>query len=149
MDFNNPTVYTIGFGKKSAKLFFTLLRANNIGKVIDVRLNNVSQLAGFSKKNDLSFFLEELCNCRYEHRPNWAPTKDLLDRYKKKRVSWAEYEMEFIRIIQDRDILNTIKLDTIVNSCLLCSEPTPEQCHRRLLAEHIQLKFPDVRIVHL
>jgi Uncharacterized conserved protein len=149
MDFNNPTVYTIGFGKKSAKQFFTLLRANNIGKVIDVRLNNVSQLAGFSKKNDLSFFLEELCNCRYEHRPNWAPTKDLLDRYKKKRVSWAEYEMEFIRIIQDRDILNTIKLDTIVNSCLLCSEPTPEQCHRRLLAEHIQLKFPDVRIVHL
>ena len=145
----STTVYTIGFGQKSAKDFFTLLRINKVSKVIDVRLNNVSQLAGFTKKDDLAFFLKELCQCKYEHRPNWAPTKDLLDRYKSKKTSWSEYEVEFLRIIQSRNIMANIELGLVANSCLLCSEPTPEQCHRRLLAEQIRVKLPTVKIVHL
>ena len=151
MDINktHPIVYTIGFGKKSAKVFFSLLRANKINKLIDVRLNNVSQLAGFTKKDDLAFFLKELCQCKYEHRPDWAPTKDLLDRYKNKITSWNEYEIEFLKIIYHRNIISNTELSSIVNSCLLCSEPTPEQCHRRLLAEQIRVRYPNVKIVHL
>ena len=151
MDINKtqPIVYTIGFGKKSAKVFFSLLRTNKINKLIDVRLNNVSQLAGFTKKDDLAFFLEELCQCKYEHRPNWAPTKELLDRYKSKMISWNEYETEFFKIIKNRNIIANIELFSIANSCLLCSEPTSEQCHRRLLAEQIRVRYPNIKIVHL
>ena len=141
--------YTIGFGGKRAEVFFNLLRKSRVHKLIDVRLNNVSQLAGFTKKADLAFFLREICQCDYEHRPNWAPTKELLDGYKSKKISWDEYMAQFSRIIQTRGIMENLELSSVVGSCLLCSEPTPEHCHRRLLAEQIKVKFPNIKIIHL
>lgn len=142
-------IYTIGFGQKSAKCFFGLLRDNGVRKVIDVRLNNVSQLAGFTKKKDLEFFLAEICQCDYEHIAQWAPTKELLDGYKKKQISWNDYEENFFQIMKKRDALESVDTLRISNSCLLCSEPTPERCHRRLLAELLKTKFPLLEIIHL
>ena len=145
----NHKIYTIGFGQKNAKCFFGLLWANGIRKVIDVRLNNVSQLAGFTKKQDLEFFLAEICQCGYEHQAQWAPTKELLDSYKKKQISWNDYEKIFLQIMKKRNVLESVDALCISNSCLLCSEPTPERCHRRLLAEHLKTKFPSLEIIHL
>ena len=144
-----PRLYTIGFTKKTAETFFNLLRTNGIKKVIDVRLENTAQLAGFSKKDDLQFFLKEICQCGYEHRPNWAPTKDLLKRYQDKQTPWNDYETEFAGIMQARDAMANLELAAVEDCCLLCSEPTPEHCHRRLLAERIKMKFPNIRIIHL
>ena len=144
-----PRLYTIGFTKKTAETFFNLLRTNGIKKVIDVRLENTAQLAGFSKKDDLRFFLKEICQCGYEHRPNWAPTKKLLDGYKHNEIPWDEYVVQFSRIIQDRGLMENLELASLEDCCLLCSEPTPEHCHRRLLAERIKMKFPNIRIIHL
>ena len=88
-------IYTIGFTKKNAEKFFTLLKNNQVKKVIDVRLNNVSQLAGFAKRDDLIFFLREMCNCEYEHIPDLAPTEEILKPYKKGEISWENYEEKF------------------------------------------------------
>ena len=104
----NHKIYTIGFGQKNAKCFFGLLWANGIRKVIDVRLNNVSQLAGFTKKQDLEFFLAEICQCGYEHQAQWAPTKELLDSYKKKQISWNDYEKIFLQIMKKRNVLESV-----------------------------------------
>jgi len=146
---NNISLYTIGSGRKSAETFFTVLRQNNIKILLDVRLNNNSQLAGFSKKDDLIFFLRELCGCAYEHLPQWAPTKKILDEYKNKVISWTEYEEKFNEIIKARDITKYINKNTLNQACLLCSEATPEQCHRRLLAECFKMHFKNVKICHL
>ena len=145
-----PRLYTIGFTQKKAEVFFNLLRKSGVKKIIDVRLSNDSQLAGFAKRDDLRFFLKEICLCDYEHRPNWAPTKDLLDGFiKTKTITWNEYEIRFIRLMQDRNALANLELAAVEDSCLLCSEPTPEHCHRRLVAEQIKIKFPNIRIIHL
>jgi uncharacterized protein (DUF488 family) len=146
---NHTVVYTIGTGQKKAKDFFSLLRANKIRRIIDVRLNNVSQLAGFTKKHDLAYFLDELCQCAYEHRPDWAPTKDLLDRYKKKEISWSEYEIEFARIMAGRNIISKVDISSLDKSCLLCSEPKADQCHRKLLVEQIKSAYPAIEVIHL
>ena len=148
-DEKQPVLYTIGFTQKSAEQFFNLLRTSGVKKVIDVRLENTGQLAGFSKKDDLRFFLKEICQCGYEHRPNWAPTKDLLKRYQDKQTPWNDYETEFAGIMQARDAMANLELAAVEDCCLLCSEPTPEHCHRRLLAERIKMKFPNIRIIHL
>ena len=148
-DEKQPVLYTIGFTQKSAEQFFNLLRTSGVKKVIDVRLENTGQLAGFSKKDDLRFFLKEICQCGYEHRPNWAPTKDLLKRYQDKQTPWNDYETEFAGIMQARDAMANLELAAVEDCCLLCSEPTPEHCHRRLLAERIKMKFPNLRIIHL
>lgn len=144
-----PTIYTIGFAQKNAECFFNLLRDNHVCRVIDVRLNNLSQLAGFTKKDDLKFFLKELCQCDYEHRLQWAPTKDLLDCYKKKHISWNDYEVEFFKIVQRRNAMQFVDILSITNNCLLCSESKPDKCHRRLLAEYLKAMFPSLKIVHL
>jgi len=134
-------LFTIGFTKKSAKEFFELLTNNDIKKLIDIRLNNVSQLAGFSKGNDLKYFLKELCGIQYSHNVNLAPTKDILDDYKKKKITWSQYEKSFIDLLDHRnindDLINYLERE-IGGVCLLCSESTPENCHRRLVAEYIQ-----------
>lgn len=142
-------LFTIGFTKKNAKIFFSKIRNAGITKLIDIRLNNVSQLAGFAKRDDLIFFLNELCNCSYKHMPEFAPTKEILDAYKKKHIDWDEYVTRFSKLINERKIENKIRLEELNNVCLLCSEPTPEQCHRRLVAEYLQEKFGNIEIKHL
>lgn len=142
-------LYTIGFTKKNAKTFFSKLRNAGITKLIDIRLNNVSQLAGFAKKDDLIFFLKELCNCEYIHKPNWAPTKEILDAYKKKQIDWDEYVLRFSRLIKERKIENTLSGEELNGACLLCSEPTPEKCHRRLVSEYLKDNISDIEIIHI
>lgn len=143
------TLYTIGFTKKNAQAFFSKLQKAGVTKLIDIRLNNVSQLAGFAKRDDLIFFLRELCDCDYIHMPIFAPTKEILDAYKKKQIDWNEYVRRFSRLIKERTIEKKITAEELNNSCLLCSEPTPEQCHRRLVAEYFKEQFGDIEIKHL
>jgi uncharacterized protein (DUF488 family) len=148
---NMPKIqlYTIGFTKKNAQTFFSKLKKAGVVRLIDIRLNNVSQLAGFAKRDDLIFFLKELCNCEYRHIPDFAPTKEILDAYKKKKIDWAEYVRRFSKLIKDRKIEKEISAEDLNNSCFLCSEPTPEQCHRRLVAEYFKEKFGNIEIRHL
>lgn len=143
-------IYTLGFTKKNAADFFNLIRLNGIEVLIDVRLNNKSQLAGFTKGGDLSFFLKEICNCKYQHCIEFAPTKEILDDYKKGSLSWSEYEEKFIYLISKRNAMDSFvrRFANYDKVCLLCSEPTPENCHRRLLAEHFA-KAIDAKIMHL
>ncbi len=142
-------LFTIGFTKKNAQTFFSKIRKAGVTRLIDIRLNNVSQLAGFAKRDDLIFFLKELCDCDYRHMPNFAPTKEILDAYKNKEISWDEYVKRFSKLIQERSIESQITAQELNNACLLCSEPTPEQCHRRLVAEYLKEKFGDIEITHL
>ena len=132
-------ICTMGFSQKNAKTFFESLKTNNVEALIDIRLNNKSQLAGFTKGSDLEYFLPNLCNCEYYHEIDFAPTKEILDSYKDKKTTWLDYENEFIPLIKRRGIKEYFdkKYRKYGCICLLCSEPTPEQCHRRLVAEHI------------
>lgn len=142
------TLYTIGFSGKDARTFFTTLKQNNISSLVDIRLNNVSQLAGYTKKNDLDFFLKEICKIDYSHEISFAPTKEILDNYKNKIITWEQYKEEYISLMEDRKILNKNSLN-FDKACLLCSEKTHEQCHRNLLA-NIFLKNEIVdNVVHL
>ena len=143
-------VYTMGFTKKDAAQFFKKIEDNKIQMLIDVRLNNQSQLAGFTKEKDLIFFLEKICDCEYSHMKEYAPTKEILDDYKKGRIDWAGYEKRFIPLIERRHIEDTFtnnysKYDRVL---LLCSEPTPENCHRRLVAEYLKEKI-GCEVIHL
>lgn len=145
------TVFTLGFTQKSAKDFFTLIKENNISVLVDIRLNNISQLAGFTKGRDLEFFLEELCECKYEHEKLAAPTKDILDGYKKGNLSWEQYELEYEELIKSRETIKDflLKHKSDERICLLCSEPTPEHCHRRLFARLMKEMDSDVSVRHL
>ncbi|OUD14631.1 hypothetical protein TPSD3_05920 [Thioflexithrix psekupsensis] len=140
-------IFTIGFTKKTAKQFFLNLKKAGVKCVIDARLNNTSQLAGFTKKEDLKFFLQEICNIDYLHLPNLAPTKIILETYKNTK-NWKLYEEQFINLMTSRQI-ETLDPKIINNSCLLCSEETPEFCHRRLVAEYLYAKWEQVEIQHL
>lgn len=142
-------VYTIGFTQKSAEKFFNLLRRAGVERVVDVRLNNSGQLAGFSKKDDLIFFLKELCGIDYVHVPELAPTKDILDAYKKHKGSWAVYEEEFMSLMEKRRIDEAIARDIVDQGCLLCSEHKPHHCHRRLVAEYLAQKWGQLDTQHL
>lgn len=130
-------INTIGFTQKSAESFFTLLRNSKTNLLIDVRINNVSQLAGFAKKNDLKFFLKELCNADYQHIPELAPTDNLLKSYKKGELSWEKYEYEFLNLMAKRNVEKLVNAKLLNNSCLLCSEHKPHFCHRRLIVEYL------------
>lgn len=141
-------LFTIGFTQKDAEDFFARLRKAGVKKVVDVRLNNISQLAGFAKKDDLRFFLKELCGAEYEHMPQLAPTQNLLNEYKKKKGSWESYKQDFLSLMASRHI-ETIDKKTLDGSCLLCSEDKPVHCHRRLVAEYFKDKWKDVEIEHL
>jgi uncharacterized protein (DUF488 family) len=143
-------IYTIGFTKKGAKEFFNALRKAGIKRLIDIRLSNSSQLAGFAKRDDLVFFLKKLCNAEYIHKPILAPTKEILDGYKKKKISWEEYEQRFRKLMADRKVEDIIYRDLFdVPTVLLCSEPKPEKCHRRLVAEYLRDEWGGVKIIHL
>lgn len=134
-------LYTIGFTKKTAEEFFTLLKSNNVKTLVDIRLSNTSQLSGFSKYPDIKFFLKRLCDIDYIHDRNLAPTQEVLSDYKKKVITWDEYEKLFKEILDERNrdnqIINEYK-EIVDGMCLLCSEPKAEMCHRRLVAEYIK-----------
>ena len=143
-------VYSIGFTQKSAAEFFGLLRRAGVKRLIDVRLNNISQLAGFTKRDDLAFFVKELCGADYLHEPLLAPTQDMLGAYKKAKGSWADYERQFLRLMADRKIETQLDRGLFAApAALLCSEPTPEHCHRRLVVEYLQDKWKDLTAIHL
>lgn len=142
-------IFTIGFTKKSAKEFFDILKTNNIEQIIDVRLNNTSQLAGFTKKDNLEYFLKELCSIDYCHFIFLAPTKEVRDRYIKSK-DWDVYVKEYIELLDNRKVLD--KLDKSYfkrKSCFLCSEASADHCHRRLLVEYLKEHWDYVEIVHL
>lgn len=143
-------LFTIGFTQKSAQQFFNLIKLNNIDMLVDIRLNNKSQLAGFTKGDDLQYFLGEICNCKYQHCIEYAPTKELLDNYKKKKISWEDYVDTYIPLIIKRNGIAKFvdRFDKYNNVCLLCSEAEPTQCHRRLLAELIE-KQTSVKAKHI
>ena len=140
---------TIGFTKKSARHFFEALQKADVKRVADVRLNNVSQLAGFAKRNDLEYFLRTICGIDYVHLPDLAPTQEMLDAFKKHRGSWQEYEDRFLDLMARRRIEKTITRELLEDGCLLCSEHKPHHCHRRLVAEYLDQHWGDVDIRHL
>jgi uncharacterized protein (DUF488 family) len=117
--------------------------------LIDVRLNNVSQLAGFAKRDDLRYFLREIARIDYIEVPDLAPTQDMLDRYRKHKVGWAVYEREFLALMQDRQVEVKVERDLIADAVLLCSEETPDRCHRRLVVEYLQSHWGDLDVRHL
>ena len=143
-------IYTMGFTQKSAEEFFNLIKKNGIEILIDIRLNNQSQLAGFTKGRDLAFFLSSICGCKYDHMIPYAPTKEILDAYKKGTLTWDEYEVQYNDLIKRRAVEETFekRYSEYDRVLLLCSEPTPEQCHRRLLAEYLATKL-DAKVIHI
>lgn len=143
-------IFTIGFTKTTAEHFFGRLKRANVECLLDVRLNNASQLAGFAKARDLPFFLRELLGAEYAHEPLLAPTKELLDEYKKNKGDWAVYERQFLELMQSRRVEQQISRDTFSRrTALLCSEATAEHCHRRLVCEYLDSAWNGVRATHL
>jgi len=142
-------IFTIGFTKKSAEAFFTRLQNAGVKRLVDVRLNNISQLAGFTKKDDLRYFLKAICNIEYVHLPELAPTAEMLDAYKKqKNGDWELYERRFLDLMRSRQIESTAR-EILADGCLLCSEEKPLHCHRRLVAEYLKEHWGDVEIEHI
>lgn len=143
-------IFTIGFTKKSAETFFEELKSAGVKRLLDVRLNNVSQLAGFTKKDDLRYFTKAICDIEYLHLPLLAPTAQILDPYKKqKNGDWPLYERQFLDLMEERRIEQMLSPELLDGACLLCSEEKPHHCHRRLVAEYLKGKWGDVKIEHL
>jgi len=142
-------IFTIGFTKTSAERFFTNLQRPGLQRLVDVRLNNVSQLAGFAKRDDLRYFVRAICGIEYIHVPELAPTQELLDGYRKAKHGWDDYERLFRALIASRRIEDTVPREILDGGCLLCSEDRPARCHRRLVAEYLRDKWRDVEIEHI
>lgn len=143
-------VYSIGFTKRTAAEFFGALKSAGIRRLLDVRLNNSSQLAGFTKREDLPFFLRELCAAEYRHERLLAPTEDLLRAYQKKVMTWQAYEQAFIHLMSERRIGEKIDRELfVVPTVLLCSETKADRCHRLLVLEYLREKWGDLNIIHL
>ncbi|MDA1051468.1 MAG: DUF488 domain-containing protein [Planctomycetota bacterium] len=143
-------IYTIGFTQTTAGDFFERLNQAGVRRLVDVRLNNVSQLAGFAKRDDLRYFLKALCQGEYAHEPLLAPTKAMLDAYKKQKGSWQLYEQLFLQLLADRQVEVAVGPELFdVPTVLLCSEPTAEHCHRRLVLEYLRDKWGHIEMVHL
>jgi uncharacterized protein (DUF488 family) len=142
-------IFSIGFTKKSARTFFGELRAAGVKRVVDVRLNNTSQLAGFAKKEDLQYFLQAICGIEYVHAADLAPTAEILDACKKHKGDWVRWERDFLALMRSRRIEDTVSRELLDGACLLCSEEKPDHCHRRLVAEYLKDKWGSVEIEHL
>ncbi len=149
MSGHTAQLFTIGFAGKSAQQFFPILGEAKVRHVIDVRLYNTSQLAGYTKRQDLAFFCKSIIGAGYSHLLSFAPTKELLDGYKKGDLSWAEYERQYQAILENRRPHLELNLETLDHACLLCSEPTADKCHRRLAAQYLQQIWPELAITHL
>ncbi len=142
-------LFTIGFTRKSAEQFFTLLQRAGVRRVVDVRLNNVSQLAGFSKRDDLRYFLQSIGGIDYTHRPDLAPTQEMLDAYKKQSGDWTGYERRFLDLLEERRVEMTALEQLHDGDCFLCSEHKPDCCHRRLVCEFLAAHGVDLEVTHL
>lgn len=143
-------IYTVGYTKKSAAEFFDALRIRGLRRLVDVRLSNTSQLAGFSKREDLQYFLREICDCDYLHEPRLAPEEELLKAYQDKQLDFAEYERRFLRTLAERAPEQWLDPALFaVPTVLLCAEPSADKCHRRLVAEYLRDHWENVRIIHL
>lgn len=146
-------LYTIGFTKKNAEQFFSLLEKSQITTLLDIRLNNVSQLAGYTKRDDLCFFLKKILNVKYIHSIKLAPTKQILDDFKSNKISWEKYEIEYYKLLEERNIKSLFPTIVDFNKdtiCFLCSEEKPTHCHRRLLAEYLKRNLSqNIEIIHL
>jgi uncharacterized protein (DUF488 family) len=143
-------VATIGFTNKSAEKFFGLLRKAEVRTVLDVRLNNISQLAGFAKKADLKFFLSELMGTEYVELRELAPEKDMLKRYQAKELDWDRYADAYVELLAKRRVESNLDIDLFDRGCMLCSEDKPHHCHRRLAAEYLNTRWDNrLKIAHL
>lgn len=145
-------LYTIGFSKKSARQFFELLHEHHVRRVVDVRLFNRSQLAGFTKAADLPYFLDTILGVSYTHCLEFAPTKQLLDDYKSSRITWEQYERQYQTLLAEREPAQGLPAELIDQSCLLCSESDAARCHRRLAAEYLQRVYRQthsIDVIHL
>lgn len=147
---NRIILFTIGFTEKSAEAFFGLLRDNGVSVLVDTRRRPDTQLSGFAKKRDLPYLLQNLTGCEYRYEALMCPTDDLLGGYRKDH-SWARYEAGFNDLLRQRDLIGHLDRAwwAANRACLLCAEHTPDQCHRRLVAEYMQAHWPEVEIVHL
>lgn len=143
------TFYTIGFTKKPASKFFDLLKESRAKRIVDVRLNNSSQLAGFAKRDDLAYFLKSVCDMEYVHLPILAPTKEMLDEYRKGDGGWDRYAQHFLNLMRERRVETEVPREIIEDGCLLCSEAEPHYCHRRLVGEYLQECWGDMEMRHL
>jgi uncharacterized protein (DUF488 family) len=142
-------LFTIGFTQKSAEKFFKTIINAGVKRIVDTRLNNVSQLAGFAKRADLEYFLKKIAGIEYVHLLDLAPTKDILDESKKNKGDWQVYEKNFLQLISQRQIEKIVSPELLASSCLLCSEAKPHHCHRRLVAEYLNNKWGNINISHL
>ena len=142
-------VFTVGFTRKTAADFFEKLRAAGVKRVVDVRLHKVSQLAGFSKRDDLRYFLRQILGVDYVEAPLLAPTQGLLDAYRKNKGRWEDYERDFLRLMTERRIEERIDPALLGGGCLLCSEEQPHHCHRRLVVEYLQRRWGNLAIQHI
>jgi len=142
-------LFTIGFTRKTAEVFFTTLMEAGVQRVLDVRLYNSSQLAGFAKCGDLTYFLRAIGGIDYVHRPDLGPTKELLAAFKGGTIDWPHYERDYLALMANRETERTVVGECRDRDCLLCSEPTPEHCHRRLLAEYLEEHLCDATVCHL
>jgi len=144
------TLYTIGFAGWKAEDFFETLKAHKIRLLVDVRLNNTSQLAGFTKRDDLAYFLRAICKAEYRHEPLLAPTKEILGAYKRTEIDWGEYGVAFSDLLRERRVQRVVKRKSLrKNTVFMCSEPTPEKCHRRLVVEYLASRWRGAEVVHL
>lgn len=144
-------IFTIGFTKQSAESFFGKLQSAGVKRVMDVRLNNISQLAGFAKKDDLAYFLNSICGIDYVHLlEELAPTKEILDEYRRRKKSgWPDYKRKYVELITYRRVEEKLSREMFDRGCLLCSEDVPDYCHRRLAAEYLKRKWGGIEIEHI
>jgi uncharacterized protein (DUF488 family) len=142
-------LFTIGFTKKTAEEFFSKLKQASVRCLIDIRLNNSSQLAGFTKKPDLEYFLMEIGKIRYVHLPQFCPTNEIMDGYKERRLTWQEYEKKFLALMAERQVENTVSRESLNFGCLLCSEDKPDRCHRSLVGRYLSARLGNLEIIHL
>jgi uncharacterized protein (DUF488 family) len=146
---SDVVLYTIGFAGKNAQTFFGVLKDSQVTRVLDVRLFNTSQLAGYTRQPDLAYFLREIAGIDYQHRQDLAPTKEMLQAYKKGSIDWVSYERQYSYLLSRRQAEANFSAKLLASACLLCSEPTPHKCHRRLAAEYLLSKLGGFHIVHL
>jgi uncharacterized protein (DUF488 family) len=143
-------VKTIGFTQSTAESFFERLFRSGVKKVVDVRLHNTSQLAGFAKSDDLAYFLKRMGNIQYVHQPLLAPTDTMLKAFKKDKGDWGVYERRFLELMSDRKIESRLKPEMFDQVCLLCSEATPHHCHRRLVCDYLNDRWGGtLEVTHL
>ena len=142
-------LFTIGFTQKTAEQFFDLLAEAGVRRIVDIRLNNVSQLAGFTKRDDLRYFLKAIHDIDYIHIPELAPTKEIMDDFKKKKIDWATFKKRFTGLMTQRKVADDLKGKLLERDCLLCSEARADQCHRSLVAGYLEKKWGDINTIHL